>query len=287
MEDNEAITFGMDRIRLITKAKLNSKMSFKLQVDFVKVAKDVDADGDSPGIIKDAVLGIKMLGGHQLFLGKQKTPAGYEFNFSGTKLDVVKRGFGHQTMIFERNMGMLLKTPKYGPMKIYAKAGLFNAGPKKANDTGDAAEGQDYTFSSAFYATPVKNLTTHLSYSSAGTSVDGQEAVSLMGLAVDYKTDKFRGVVEQLTRDDADHSGSDGSTLYAMLGYKVKPGLEFVVRSESLDVEDDSKDRADIVGGVNLYFTPDKPWTSKVMLNYVSSDMDGKSGVQLMFQGVF
>jgi hypothetical protein len=285
-EDNDALTFGMDRIRLAVKADLSEQMTFKLHFDFMKTDTDVDADGDSPGIIKDAVVGLKFKGGVFL-LGKEKTAAGYEFNFPGYKLDVIKRGFGHQNMIFERNVGFQYRSGKIGAMKTSFKVGLYNAGPKKATDTGDPAEGQDYTFSSAIYTKLMPQLTAHASFGTAMTSVDGQEAVSLLGVALDYKSDKFRTVVDFMARDDADHAGSDGSTYYGMACYKVQPTTEVVVRYETLDVENDANDRADVVAGINYYFNPKKPWLAKIMFNYVSSDMDGKSGPMVMFQGVF
>jgi hypothetical protein len=291
-ENNDAFTFGMDRVRLITKANLNSKMSFKLHVDFNKVkigdgTNQVDKDGDSPAIIKDAELGLKFKGGHQLIMGKMKTPIGYEFNFPGFKLDVVKRGFGHQNMVFERAMGMMFKSAKFGAMKTNFKLGVFNAGPSKANDTGSAAEGQDYTISGAVYLNPLANLTANASFGSAGTSIEGQEPVTMFAGALDYRTDKIRTVLDFISRDDPDHTSNDGMTYYAMAGYKINPGIEVVLRHETLDVENDAKDRADFVAGVNFYFNPKKTWESKVMINYVSSDMDGSSGLQLMFQGVF
>ena len=286
-EDNKAFSFGFDRVRLLAKGGLNKFVDYKLQIDFMKTATDVDKDGDTPGIVKDAVLIYKPVKKMRVSVGKFKTPVGFEFNASGTKLDFVKRGLG-QALVFERNVGAMVHGKNFGKAKLGFKAGVFNAGPNKANSIGDPAEGQDYSFAGSLSLNPQKTLYAEVFFGTALTSVDGQSNVNIFGAAAKVKLiDKLQLKCEFMSRSDDQNTAADGSDFYIQGGYLITPNFEPVIKYEKLDVENNSNDQANATFGLNIFLNPEKHGQSKIQINYVSSDLDGKDAVQVMFQGAF
>jgi hypothetical protein len=295
-EDNKAPVFGLDRVRLVARGPLGERMDFFLQTDFARLivpagSSQADRDGASPALIKDARLGLLLPGGHTLYVGKFKTPIGREFALPGPSLDFVKRGFGHMTMIFERDLGMMWQSPAWGGARLQARLGAFNAGPNGANDTGDPGEGLDLSWAGSLGATPLPGLKL-LGYGGlATTSVEtvgvAQEELSLAGGAIEIARGPLAMAMEGMTRDDPDHPDRDGSTWYAQLRWTVRPWLEPAFKLERLDVSDNTKDRRDWTAGVNIYLNPQRRQEAKLALNYVGSDLDGFSGLQLMIQGAF
>ncbi len=296
-ENNDGPAFGFDRVRIRTKGSLNEWVDYDLHLDFNRLilgagANQVDKDGDTPALIKDAALGFKLPGGHRFFTGKFKTPVGREFNTAGFKLDFVKRGFGQQTLVFERNTGVMFQSRPLGSMKTELRAGIFNPGPNKATDTGDPAQGVDLTLAGWLKLKPAQGLTLWAyggAVSTSDTTTAGldQEGISVMGGSALFKKGAFTFGADWLDRDDPDHAGSDGSNLMAHALWQAKPWLQPAIKYESLDVSDDGKDRADLTLGVNFFLPVKNTWESKIMVNYVSSDMDGASALQIMFQGYF
>jgi len=296
-EDAQAPVFGLDRARLVARGPLHERMDLFLQVDFARLilpagSAQTDKDGDSPALIKDARLGVALPGGHKLFFGKFKTPLGREFNRPGFDLDFVKRGFGHQALVFERNLGALWQSPALGDLGLRARLGAFNAGPSGATGTGDPEEGADLSWAGSIGGEPLAGLEL-LGYGGLATTsvVDtagvAQEDVSLFGAAAVWSRGPLGLAGEWIARDDPDHAARDGSTAYAQLAWNLTPWLQPAIRYETLDVEDDAKDRADLVFGLNLFFNPESPSEAKMMLNVVRSDLDGASGVLLLVQGSF
>ncbi len=292
-EEDKAFTFGFDRVRLIARGGLNKWAKLKVQVDFKSLATGAGAsqlakDGETPAMLKDAVVTFTCDRGNMLHAGKFKTPVGMELNRSGSKLLFVKRGFGHSAMVFDRNVGLMAQTAKMGGMRFQADLGIFNKGPRNANDTGDVSAGADYTLTGSVKAKPFKGAYSHLYFGAAGTSVAGQEPVSLFGAGLSYKPNSALELAgEFIQRDDPDHPDSDGSTYYAQATWRPLPWLQPAFKYESLDAANDDADRGDITLGLNVLYNPDLPAQSKIMFNYVLSDMDGASALQIMFQGAF
>ncbi|KAA3618671.1 MAG: hypothetical protein DWQ05_06835 [Calditrichaeota bacterium] len=285
-ENNDGFLFGFDRVRLASKGQLNPLVGFKLQVDFVKQNTDTDKDGDSPGIIKDAEIIFKANPQVAISVGKFKTPIGTEFNFSGSKLDFVKRGLG-QALVFERNLGAMVRASKLGAMNLGFDVGVFNPGPNKANDIGSASEGQDYTFAGRVHASPVKNLTAEAYFGNATTSIAGQENVGIFGAGVKTKFDKLRVNGEFMSRDDGNSTAQDGTDFWVSASYLLNGNFEPAVKYEKLDVTKDASDQAITVVGVNFYFNAKDHHQSKIQVNYQSSDMTGNDAIQVMFQAKF
>ncbi len=117
------------------------------------------------------------------------------------------------------------------------------------------------------------------------TSVDSQENVTVFGAAAKFKPlDKLQLKGEFLSRSDFQATSSDGYDYYLQAGYALTPVVEPVIKLESLNVSDNSKDQTNITVGANLYLNKDNPKQSKIMVNYVIADIDGKGGLQILYQ---
>ena len=101
--DKGGLAFAADRIRIGYKAKWDSGVHSKLQVDFKKANGGVN---QLPNIIKDAVVGYDF-GTVDVQAGMRKTPIGMDFNTSGKKLDIVNRGM-EKAYVLERTAGAFL-----------------------------------------------------------------------------------------------------------------------------------------------------------------------------------
>ncbi len=255
-------------------------------VDFVKQATDVDKDGDTPAIIKDALMIIKPFKNLRLSFGKFKTPIGMEFGTPGYKLDVVKRGLG-QKLVFERNAGAMAQFKNIGESKLGVAAGIFNAGPNAANDVGDPKKGNDYSFVGRVNISPVKNFYAEAFGGLANSSIDSIKSVSILGAAAKFKYDALQLKAEYMLRKDDNNSKADGSDFYIQAGFLIDPHFEPVVKYEKLDVRKNSADQSNLTFGLNYFINPEKRHQSKIQLNYVSSDVGSKSAVQVMFQVAF
>ncbi|MCB0275099.1 MAG: hypothetical protein KDI06_09820 [Calditrichaeota bacterium] len=128
--DDPAFSFGMDRVRVMGIGDLGERAWYRLHVDFIKQKNDLDVDGDTPGIIKDAEVRYRFSPHLDLTLGKFKTPVGMEFAISGYKLHFVKRGLG-QTLVFERNAGAMLRANLPTLPGLQLLGGIFNPGSQK------------------------------------------------------------------------------------------------------------------------------------------------------------
>ncbi len=100
--------FGADRIRFGFKLK-DGPIFAKLQVDANKAGK---ATGHTlPPFIKDAVAGYKLNNAVKISAGQFKTPLGMDFNVSGKKLDITKRGM-EKSLVLERAIGVMVSGRK-------------------------------------------------------------------------------------------------------------------------------------------------------------------------------
>ncbi len=286
-EDDKALTFGFDRVRFIAKGELNARADYKIMVDFMKTATDVDKDGDTPGIIKDALLIFKPTEKLRVSIGKYKTPVGMEFNTSGMDLDFAKRGM-IQKLIFERSVGLMLHAKKIGGLGLGYNLGLFNNGPNAANDIGDPASAQDYTITGRLSAAPSKFLYAEASFGMATTNIEEQESVSIFSIgakATLVEALQLKG--EFLSRTDGNNATVDGTDFYIQGGYQITPKLQPVVKYEVLDVTNVENNRTDTTIGLNYFLNPKSHRQAKIQINYVISDMDGSSGLQILCQGAF
>ena len=282
-DNSKAFVFGFDRVRLHTKGTFNSYVDYKLMVDFIKTAKDTDKDGDTPAIIKDALVIFKPFKKVKLCIGKFKTPIGMEFNVPGKDLDFVKRGLVH-SFVFERNMGMMVQTIGLGWKGLGFALGVFNYGPNKANEIGDPVTGNDYTFAGKMSYDIAKLFHLEISAGSASTSVKNQENVNLFDIGASYAPGKISFKGEYIKRKDRDNGKVDGSDFYIQSGFLINPHFEPIIKYESMNIAFDNMDRTDVTFGLNYFVNPGKHRETKVIFNYVSSSLESFDSIQLMFQ---
>ncbi|KAA3660656.1 MAG: porin [Calditrichaeota bacterium] len=285
-EDNDGFLFGFDRVRLMFKGNLNPVVNFRLHVDFAKQSTDTDKDGDSPGIIKDAEMKIKANSKVTVLFGKTKTPIGSEFNVAGPKIDFVKRGLG-QALVFERNIGAMVKVRKLNKKNLGFDLGIFNPGPNKASDVGSPAAGNDYTIAARVLANPLKNIYAEAYFGNAMTSIAGQENVSIFGAGTRTKFNKLQVKGEYMSRNDGNSPANDGTDFWLSAGYMLTNKIESVVKLEKLDVSADENDQSITVLGLNYFFNPKNRHQSKICVNYQMSDLAGKDAIHLLFQVIY
>jgi hypothetical protein len=286
-ENDKAFVFGFDRVRIRLAGKLNEIMKYKLQVDFTKSAKAIGNDGSTPGMINYAELIFNVYKTVNLSVGKFKTPLGMEWNTGPHSLDFVKRGLG-QAFVFHFDAGAMLHAANIGKPGFGFAAGIFNFGPNKANDVGDPAQGQDYTLVGRISLDPHKKFHAEVFGGSALTSIEEQKNVNLYGAGVKAKLfGKLQLKGELLSREDAQNSSSDGTNYYIQAGYQIHPKFEPTVKYENLDVTYDAKDQGNLTLGLNIFLNPEVKKQSKIQVNYVSSDLDGKDAIQFLYQATF
>jgi len=101
--------FGADRVRFGFKIK-DGNVFGKLQADLNKVDSGTTS-GLLPQVIKDIEAGYKFSNAASLKVGQYKTPIGMDFNTSGKKLDITKRGM-EKRLVLERSAGAMLSGRK-------------------------------------------------------------------------------------------------------------------------------------------------------------------------------
>ena len=86
---------------------------------------------DFPGIIKDIEVGYKFSNAASLKIGQFKTPMGMDFNTSGKKLDITKRGM-EKGLVLERAVGVMLSGRKMNGFGY--DIGIFNPAARSSAD---------------------------------------------------------------------------------------------------------------------------------------------------------
>ena len=285
LEDQEALVFSFEQVRLCATQRAREDLQVKIQADFLK--SGTDKDGDTPAIIKDAVVTYRPRPALALAVGKFKTPLGMEFAVSPVDLDLAKRGLG-QTLLFERNVGAMLHSQKIGKHGLGYALGVFNCGPQNANAIGDPGQGQDYTLAARASADPGPQLHLEAYAGSALTSVSGQSRVDLFGGGV--KVQVLTGVWlkgEIMSRDDEGNAAADGTDFYVQGSWRNQSHFEPVAKYEIRDVRDPDSDQSDMTLGLNLFLDPARPRAARLQINVVLSDRDGEDALRTVFQGAF
>lgn len=165
-------------------------------------------------------------------------------------------------------------------------AGIFNAGPYQANDIGNPADGQDYSYSGRLNFDPNNNIHAEAYGGGATVSADSSDNVYIVGSGARAKFSGFTAKAEYMIRSDKNNPSVDGSDFYVQGGYMLTDRFETAVKYEKLDVDNDDKDRVDMTLGFNIFLNPKKHEQSKIHINYVHSDLKGASAFQILFQGI-
>lgn len=127
---NDDLEFDADRVRVGFNLK-EGKIFGKLQLDFMQNSSRNAGNPDFPAYIKDIEAGYKFSDAASLKIGQFKTPLGMDFNTSGKKLDITKRGM-EKGLVLERAVGIMLSGRKMNGFGY--DIGIFNPAARSAAD---------------------------------------------------------------------------------------------------------------------------------------------------------
>jgi len=271
---DDGLVFGGDRIRIGYKLK-DGNVFGKLQIDFNKAL----ANGDSaenkngpqlPEIIKDAVAGYKFSNAAKLSLGQFKTPIGMDFNTSGKKLDITKRGM-EKALVLERSAGAMLSGRKIAGGIGYDLFYGNVAGRSKA--TGGTS-GKDNSTALRVSYDMGKLMHAELSYGTSGitTTDTSKDDYTVIDFAMAYKRGPITGKFEYIDGSNvANTKNRDEKVWYLHLGYQFSKMFEGVVRHYDATHNPATGSSTSLTNtyiGANLFLGSNKT-NGRLQLNYV------------------
>jgi hypothetical protein len=291
-DSRNSLRFGADRIRLGYKLKMNKVFS-KLQIDFVK-SDDAHKQGQLDEIIKDADVGYKFNNAFSVMVGQFKTPVGMDFNTSGAKLDITKRGM-EKKLLLERSLGAMLSGRKIGGIFGY-DIGIFNPATRASKVVDNPTTTKSYGVAGSDYAYAVRGLADwqklHMelaygvSQEAAGdgfTVGSAAEDYTVLDVAVSYKLADLTLKGEYVIGNNIKGvNNRDESVWYLHAGYRFNPMFEGVVRHYQANYDPEAGNSTDLGNtyfGLNIFLNPVVNYSSRIQLNYVlASGDDGFTG---------
>ncbi len=292
-DKRDGLRFGADRVRLGYKLTVNKVFS-KLQLDFVK-SDESHKNGQLDEIIKDADVGYKFNNAFSVKVGQFKTPVGMDFNTSGAKLDITKRGM-EKALVLERSLGAMLSGRKIGGIFGY-DVGIFNPATRASkvvdnpltSNTSHGVVGHDYAYAVRGMA-DWQNIHMELSYGvseeAAGdnyAAVTAAEDYSVWDIAAAYKLKDLTLKGEYVVGSDIKGvNNRDESVWYLHAGYRFLPMFEGVARHYQADYDPEtgaSTTLGNTYLGFNVFLNPADKHAARIQLNYViASGDDGFTG---------
>jgi len=292
---------GADRVRIGYNATLGNVFS-KLQIDFnqagVKseettvINKNVLTSASNtnilPNIIKDADVGYKFNNTASVKAGIFKTPVGMDFNFSGKKLDITKRGM-EKALVLERSLGVMVSGRKIAGGFGY-DIGYFNPTTRSAAVSGGTpGDAKAYAVRGMYDMGKMFHLEASYGKSeTAGGYLPGNVAskdYSVLDVGAAYTIQGATLKTEYIDGKNVEGvDGKDQSVWYLHAGYQFTPMYEGVVRYYK-GKADASNGTSTSLGntfiGLNIYLNPAKKYASRIQLNYVlaSGDKDTWNGL--------
>ncbi|NOX25795.1 MAG: porin [Deltaproteobacteria bacterium] len=291
-DKRDGLRFGADRVRLGYKLSMNKVFS-KLQIDFVK-SDGTHKQGQLSNVIKDADVGYKFNKTFSVKVGEFKTPVGMDFNTSGAKLDITKRGM-EKALVLERSLGAMLSGRKIGGIFGY-DIGIFNPATRASKVVDNASSNKIYGVAGHDYAYAVRgmadwqSLHAELSYGVSEEAAGDSYAVgtadkdySVWDVAASYKLDVMTLKGEYIAGSNIKGvNNSDESVWYLHAGYRFLPMLEGVIRhyqAHYSPVTGVSTDLGNTYLGLNIFLNPKVKHAARIQLNYViASGDDGFGG---------
>lgn len=261
--ENNGFRFGADRIRIGYKAKMGKAFS-KLQVDFNKA--DSGNSGLLPQIIKDAEVGYKLHSAASIKMGIFKTPVGMDFNGSGAKLDITKRGM-EKSLVLERSTGLMLSGRQIGPGLSY-DIGVFNPTTRSSVVNGGTV-GDSIAYAGRIMYDRGKTIHAEVSYGESeqagGTGTDAYKVLDIGAIShVGNATLK----AEYISGENIEGTRGDQTVWFVHAGYNVNSTFEPVVRYYQGDYQDSTLGNTFL--GLNVFFNS----ASRLQLNYVLASGD-------------
>ena len=294
-DDN--FSFGADGVRFGFKIKdtdsvLGGTAFGGLEVDFNKNPLDRTVEGpngksvDFPAVIKDAYAGYKFNDAASIKMGQFKTPLGMDFNTSGKKLDITKRGL-EEALVLERALGVMLSGREIGGNFGY-DIGIFNpAGRGRASPVGNRGDNNAFAGRVMFDHDDVagSGVKAHIEAAyGEDEAPSGAEDYEVWDIGGIFQ----RGIVtvkaEYISGSNIDGiDGDDQFAWYLHGGVMVHPKVEAVIRYYDTEFDPDvgsSTDLSNIYLGVNVFLGSNKT-NGRLQVNYVLA-----GGDETDFEGV-
>ncbi len=273
--------FGADRVRIGYKLK-DGNVSAKLQVDFNKDGAS-STGYDLPATIKDMAASYKAFG-HKFTIGQFKTPVGMDFNTSGKKLDITKRGM-EKKLVFERAAGFMVSGKAgaitydlfMGNPAVRSKLVTISGKP----NNGTIAYRVGYNMGKQLHV-EVSGGTTGscLGADAAGLCASGKDAsTSVFDIAAKYKMGAMTFKLENISATGIKGGSENASTLLLHAGYMLNKKTELVARYYGASTNKTGSDSSasNIYLGGNLFLGSNKT-NGRLQINYVISHANSYTG---------
>ncbi len=271
-------TFGADRVRFGFKIK-DGNIFGKLQADLNrKHESTATKNGTLPEIIKDIEVGYKFSDAAKLKFGQFKTPVGMDFNTSGKKLDLTKRGMEKQ-LVLERAVGVMLSGRKIAGGFGYD---LFFGNPAgRGVATAGGTTGDTNSMAARVMYDMGKMMHVELGY-----GIDEMASTNTSPNADDYEVLDFgfRMKMAAMTIKAEYIAGSnvkgakniDETVWYGHFGYSLGRTTELLIRHYQADIDNGIGDSASMTNtylGANFYLGSNKT-NGRIQVNYVIAGGD-------------
>ena len=270
------VAFGADRVRFGFKLK-SGKIFGKLQADLNKAATG-PVSGNLPAVIKDIEAGYKFSDAASLKVGQFKTPLGMDFNTSGKKLDITKRGM-EKGLVLERAAGIMLSGRKIANGFGYD---VFYGNPANRSKAGGGlgTVGVEDTYVVRAMYDMGKMMHVEGSYGSTANAATGTGAsdYTVYDLAIGMQFGKAHRVKAEYIAGSA-VGGVDGQdeTVYLLhYGFTMNKNVELLVRYYGADAsatgaEDTSLGNTYL--GANFFLGGNRT-NGRIQVNYVVASGD-------------
>ena len=271
--EDDGLRFGADRVRIGYKFSWGKVIS-NLQLDFNRGDISQKKEGGLPEVIKDAVVGYKFHQAAKFQVGMFKTPVGMDFNTSGKKLDITKRGVEKQ-LVLERSMGAMVSGSDIGNTGLGYDVGVFNpTNRSSAVSAGDPGDQQAYAGRIRYDL--AKTLHAEASYGvSEGAGGPGTEDYTVWDVALAYWWRALTFKAEYIDGTDIRGTeGTDQNVWYAHAGYRFLPMFEGLVRHYQAEEDPNGTDLGNTFFGLNVFLKPEKPEAARIQINYVMAGGD-------------
>lgn len=269
---DDGLRFGADRIRLGFRARWGRAYT-KVQVDFNR--KDISrVTAGMPEIIKDAEVGYAVSDVASVKTGIFKTPVGMDFNVSGSKLDITKRGL-EKPLVLERALGAMISGRNVIGRLGY-DLGIFNPATRGEAVSGGTA-GLQYAYAVRCLYDVTGSFHVEASY---GLNREGggdetrdytvwDAAVSYRAGAATLKGEWIRGHNVQGI------DGFDQQVWYVHAGYRLTSRFEPVLRHYQGKAGSGGLRLGNTFIGINIFLNPEEPRVARIQINFVAVSRPG------------
>jgi len=268
----DGLTFGADRVRFGFKIK-DGNVFGKLQADLNK--DGAGPSGTLTNTIKDMEAGYKFSNAASIKAGQFKTPVGMDFNTSGKKLDITKRGM-EKKLVMERAAGIMLSGRKIANGIGYD---LFYGNPASRGSASAAGTvGDANSYAARIMYDMGKMMHVELGYgvdeTSGTTPADDDYSVIDLGfrMRMAAMTIKFE-YIDGTSVKGVD--GNDETVWYGHFAYNVNKTTELLVRhyQADADIGASSTSLTNTYLGANFFLGSNKT-NGRIQLNYVIAGGD-------------